>query len=239
MILTIPHTDGEHPACAQAPKLILEQLEKIWANTYGYPIKKPEVKEGSIENIEDAKIYLGGDHSITYYTVKHFKKNNPNGAFIVFDAHPDVFQAFDYPSHQDYLKFLIEEGILSPEEIVVVGIRAPHPSEIKYYKEKEIKYYPFYGYMPLIDTCDAIMEFLRKFDSIYISIDMDILDPVYAPGVSYVEPNGLTSRELFYFLQRLKKTNKIKALDVVEVNPENDINNITTKTAARIIADFL
>ena len=93
--------------------------------------------------------------------------------------------------------------------------------------------------MPLIDTCDAIMEFLRKFDSIYISIDMDILDPVYAPGVSYVEPNGLTSRELFYFLQRLKKTNKIKALDVVEVNPENDINNITTKTAARIIADFL
>ena len=137
MILTLPHTDGEHPACAQAPKVILEQLEKIWANSFGFPTKKPQIKQGDINNIEDAKIYLGGDHSITYYTVKHFKKTHKNSAFIVFDAHPDVFQAFDFPSHQDYLKFLIEEKILDPKDIVVVGIRAPHPSEIKYYKERK------------------------------------------------------------------------------------------------------
>ena len=234
MIVKIPYTDGEHKACARAPDLIIEQLKTVMSNP-----KIPKIKECDIHNIENAKIYLGGDHTITYYTVKEFAKKYSNPGFIVFDAHPDVFQQFDFPSHQDYLKFLIEENILKPENIMVVGIRAIHPQELAYYKDKGIRYIPFQNYMSLNISCDAIMEFLRQFEALYLSIDLDVLDPAFAPGVSYIEPRGFTTRELFYFIQRFKKLKNLKSLDIVELNPDKDINNLTAKTAASIIAEFL
>jgi arginase family enzyme len=233
MIVSIPYTDGEHQACAQGPAKILEQLKYIWT------VQKPIVKECSLDNIEPARIYLGGDHTITYYTVKKFVQQYPNTGFIVFDAHPDVFQAFDKPSHQDYLKFLIEEGILKPENIIVMGIRAQHPQEIHYFKEKGIRYVPCRNLMDVAAMCDGVMEFLRPFAAVYISVDLDVLDPAYAPGVSYIEPGGYTSRELLYFLQRLKRLPNVKTIDVVELNPEKDSNSITAKTAAKIVAEFL
>ncbi len=233
MIITLPYSDGEYPACAQGPEKILAQLKELWA------VKTPEVKECALDQIESAKIYLGGDHTITYHTVKHFAKQHNNVGFIVFDAHPDVFQAFEKPSHQDYLKFLVEEKVLQPENIIVMGIRAQHPQEIAYFKEKGIRYVPCRNLMDVSAICDGVMEFLRDFDAIYLSIDLDVLDPAFAPGVSYIEPGGYTTRELFYFVQRLKKLKNLKAIDVVELNPENDINNLTAKTAAKLVAEFL
>mgnify|MGYP003974528921 FL=1 len=82
-----------------------------------------------------------------------------------------------------------------------------------------------------------IMERLRN-KSLHISIDIDVLDPAFAPGVSYPEPAGLTTRQLLYYLQRIRRLNPT-SIDLVEVNPEKDINNITSKTAAKIIAEFL
>jgi arginase family enzyme len=239
MICKIPYTDGEHTDCANAPDKIVEQLEHIWSNSKGDKFRLPKVIEGSIENVPLAKVYLGGDHTITYYTVKEFVKRFPHTGFIVFDAHPDVFQAFDNPSHQDYLKFLIEEGLLKPEQVFVVGIRASHPEEISYYKEKGIKYYPCRSFFSCSDTAEALMEQLLQFDAVYLSIDIDVVDPAYAPGVSYVEPCGLTSRELFYFVQRLKKLPNLKTMDLVEVSPKNDVNSMTTKLAAKLVAEFL
>ncbi|MDP3918537.1 MAG: arginase family protein [Nanoarchaeota archaeon] len=233
MIVTIPYSDGEHQSCEKAPEIIIEELKKIWN------IRLPLIKENSINNIESAKVYIGGDHTITYYTVKHFVKNYSNPGFVVFDAHPDVFQAFETPSHQDYLKFLIEENILKPENVIAIGIRAPHKAEIAYYKEKGIQYIPCWNILDAESICDGVMEFLRKFDGFYISIDLDVLDPAYAPGVSYIEPSGFTTRELLYFIQRFKKLPNQKCLDIVEYNPDNDNNNITAKIAAKIIAEFL
>ena len=238
MIIKIPYTDGEHTGCAKAPDAIIEILKSVWGNSDGRSFKKPEVKTCTIDSIIPGNIYLGGDHTITYYTVKEFVKNHSNVGFIVFDAHPDVFQAFDKPTHQDYLKFLIEEKILRPENIIVIGTRAAHPDEIKYYEEKRIKYYKEQG-LDLESVTDGITEFLQQFDAVYLSIDMDIVDPAFAPGVSYIEPSGLTSRELMYFVNRLKQLSNLKAIDLVEVNPENDINGMTVKLAAKIIAEFL
>tara|TARA_Y100000310_G_C20581904_1_gene763445 strand:- start:443 stop:1144 length:702 start_codon:yes stop_codon:yes gene_type:complete len=233
MIVSIPYSDGEHPACAKAPKLIIDQLNKIWDKNI------PEIKECTIESLEKAKVYLGGDHTITYYTVKEIIKSYPNLGFIVFDAHPDVFQAFDKPSHQDYLKFLIEEEILTPENVIVIGLRALHAKELAYYKEKGIRFVPCRNFMSMDTICDGVMEFLRKFDSVYLSIDLDVLDPSFAPGVSYIEPAGFTTRELFYCIQRLKKLPNIVAMDIVELNPDNDLNQMTAKIAAKLVAEFL
>ncbi len=233
MIIKLPYTDGEHSACEKAPDAILEQLKTIWT------VRPHSVKSCTLDNIESAKIYLGGDHTITYHTVKHFAKQYPNSALIVFDAHPDVFQAFDKPSHQDFLKFIVEENILPPENIIIIGIRAPHPKEIAYLKGKNIRYIPAWNILRIESICDGIMEFLRNFEAFYVSIDLDVLDPAYAPGVSYIEPGGFTSRELFYFLQRFKRLPNLKSIDIVELNPDNDVNNLTAKTAAKIVSEFL
>jgi arginase family enzyme len=239
MICSIPFSDGEHPDCTNGPKAIVEQLKKIWSKSNGMSIKIPELVERDISNIPLARVYLGGDHTITYHTVKQVAKSFPNMGFIVFDAHPDVFQAFEKPSHQDYLKFLIEDGILSPEQIIVVGVRASHPDEIKYFKSKNIRYYPLTSFFSCSDISESIMEQLLPFELVYLSIDMDVVDPAFAPGVSYIEPCGMSSRELIYFVQRLKKLPNLKAMDIVEVSPAQDINNMTSKLAAKLIAEFL
>ena len=82
------------------------------------------------------------------------------------------------------------------------------------------------------------MENFRKFDELYISIDIDVLDPSIAPGTYYTEPNGLQLNQLLYFIRRLKLLKKIKKIDLVQANPDIE-KDITIKTAARIIGEIL
>ena len=231
-MISLPYSDGEHTACEKAPKAIINQFKGIFSNESNNKISLPEYKEASIGSIPKDKIYIGGDHTISY----HLLKQHPTEALLIFDAHPDVFQQFDKPTHLDWLKFIVEEGIVKPENIILVGIRNPHPSELFYFKEKGITYFTCKG-IKLQDSCDVIMERLRN-KSLHISIDMDVLDPAFAPGVSYPEPAGLTTRQLLYYLQRIRML-KPTSLDLVEVNPEKDINEITSKTAAKILAEFI
>ena len=237
MITKFPHTDGEHKACAKAPDAIIKALETIYSNSRGYSISVPETNTATLENIPDSKIYLGGDHTITYHTFKQFTKTYKNAGLVIFDAHPDVFQQFDKPTHVDFLKFLVEEYIVKPSNVFVIGLRNCHPSEIKYYKDRGINY-SFCNTFNT-DSFDGIMAKLRTLDAFYVSIDLDVLDPAYAPGVSYLEPAGLTTKQLLFSLHRLKNLPNLKAIDIVELNPEKDINGMTAKVAAKIVAEFL
>ena len=88
------------------------------------------------------------------------------------------------------------------------------------------------------NICDALMESAKNFDGLYVSFDIDAVDPAFAPGTGYPEPGGLTSRELFYFVHRLKNLKNLKAFDIVEVNPEKDINDITSRLAAKLCVEF-
>ena len=90
----------------------------------------------------------------------------------------------------------------------------------------------------LEETCEVIMEFSDKKD-LYLSLDIDVVDPVFAVGTGYKEPGGLTSREFIYLIQRLNKIKNLKAVDLVEINPEKDKNNLTVKLGAKIVAEFL
>ena len=233
-MISLPYSDGEHSDCEKAPKAIIKQFEGIFSNESNQKITLPKHKEAKIDSIPKDKIYIGGDHTVSY----HILKQHPTEGLLVFDAHPDVFQQFDNPTHIDWLKFVVEEKIVKPENIIVVGIRNPHPSEIDYFKQKGITYVTCKGIKPE-SSCDAIMEKLKNLSSFHISIDMDVLDPAFAPGVCYLEPAGLTTRQLLYYLQRVRILKNLKSLDVVEVNPKKDINNVTAKTAAKIIAEFL
>ena len=86
--------------------------------------------------------------------------------------------------------------------------------------------------------CDTIMAAAKNFDALYLSIDLDAVDAAFAPGLTYPEVGGLTSRELLYFLHRLKKLKNLKAADIVELNPDKDSNNITALLAAKLVVEL-
>ena len=90
--------------------------------------------------------------------------------------------------------------------------------------------------MGLYDISEAVMELANKWDGLYISIDIDVLDPAFAPGTGYPEPGGLSIRELIYFLHRLKKLHNFRGGDLVEVNPKKDAG--TAIVAAKIITEL-
>lgn len=231
-----------------APDAIMEELKDIYLNE-SYKKDDVEVVEMARKELEDGnevinkydgKIFLGGDHSISYYSFKQWARNHKNPGLIVFDAHPDVYEMFDFPSHQDWLRCLIKDGIIKKENIVIIGLRNMDRKEFEYLKDNNIRFYNINQvYESKEEVCDSVMEFARKFDGVYVSFDIDVLDPAYAPGTGYIEPGGMTSRELLYFIHRLRMLKNIDRVDIMEVNPRKDVNNMTAKMAAKIIAELM
>jgi arginase family enzyme len=89
------------------------------------------------------------------------------------------------------------------------------------------------------NVTESITEIINSWkDGFYLSIDIDAVDPAFAPGTGYCEPGGLTSREILYMLQRVIKCKNHVSSDIVEVNPEKDVKNITSFLAAKIIKEI-
>ncbi len=185
-------------------------------------------------------VLIGGDHSLTYSAFKGFSKKYDNPGLLVFDAHLDCENNFSPPTHEDYLRVLIEEGHLKKENVIVIGVRNIHSNELEFARNSKIKIYSMNEFTSngKRETADAIMSVMRKFDGLYISVDIDVLDPAFAPGTGYIEPGGMTTRELLYFIQRLKNLKNIEVWDIVEVNPDKDVNKLTTKSAAKLVIEM-
>src|SRR3989344_7792319 len=238
-IVKIPYSEGTdvNKGTENAPDEIVKQLNECWSNE-NFQDNKYEVIDSNLKELHDGEIYIGGDHSISYYVFKKFFKNN--AGILIFDAHPDLFQHFNKPMQTDWLYFLIKENLIKAENIILIGIRNSDMKEISFLKDYKIKYFSMRSlFNNLQNSCDAIMELARSFSDLYISIDVDVLDPAFAPGTGYLEPGGLSTRELLYLLQRIKLLKNIRKYDLVEVNPEKDINLITCKTAAKIIKELI
>jgi len=245
------HGDGSN----LAPKEIVNQLEKnIFSNESGVEVDfdfqlikldeqniedSHELIKKTVENLNEKAILLGGDHSITSPAVEGFAKQISDFHFIVFDAHPDLMDDFRPPTQEDYLRVLIEKEIVKPTNCTIIGVRNWDKEEIKYLKEKNISYYTSND-IYLKGMTNIISEILSKIDkSIYLSIDIDVVDPVEAIGTGYIEHGGISSRELIYALQELKKTGMIKMVDLVEINPKKDINDLTSILGAKIVAELI
>lgn len=239
----------------EAPDAIERELKNIYCSENGFnKIYFFDRVNINFENIEETNksifnailgksnlIILGGEHSITYSCFKAFAKGNKNFGLVVFDAHPDVVNNFSPPTQEDYLRVLIEEGMLNKDNVVLIGLRNFHSIEIEYLKANYIKYFDMKRIFDdgVENICDILMEIILKWEKFYLSIDIDAVDPAYAPGTGHIEPGGLTSRELIYFVQRLKKMKNLGIVDIVEVNPSKDINNMTCKLAGKIIKELV
>ncbi|RMF05227.1 arginase family protein [Candidatus Woesearchaeota archaeon] len=252
---------GKSVGTEMAPDEIMRVLSARFLNESGLGVQTQEAVidmdpanlEASHEAIfeavkghsfRDPLFLLGGDHSVTYPSFRAFQERFPGSGLIVFDAHPDLQENFKPPSHEDYLRVLIEEGILAPERAVLVGVRSFSSQEKEFAESKKRQGMTVLDMKTLAsdglwDACDLIMEKARSWPRAYISIDVDVVDPSMAPGVAYPEPAGLTSRELLTVLHRLLKLPNIAAFDIVEAVPSKDVAGLTVSLAAKILHELL
>lgn len=240
---------GKNKGCEKAPDEILKELENFDLNECGFrgefKVVDCNIVENNLEETNEhimnteGDVFVGGDHSITYASFIGFAKKFENPGLLIFDAHPDCENNFKPPSHEDFVKVLIEEGVLKKENLIIVGVRNWHKKEFYFLKDNKIKYFHMRKMRDIQDVCDTVMELCREFDGLYLSVDIDCVDPTFAPGTGFIEPGGMSSRDLFYFIQRLKLLKNLKRVDIVEVNPEKDVNSMTVKLAAKILGEFL
>ena len=178
-------------------------------------------------------IILGGEHLLTYGTYMSFPKET---GYVVFDAHYDLRDEYaDIKlSHAAYLRRIVEKR--GSENIIHVGARAYVKEELQFLKEHNIKTITDKqirdGEGPKL-----LNKVTENFDSIYTSIDLDVLDPAFAPGIGNPEAVGITSRELYDMVISLKDRNIVSA-DIVELNPSFD-NGSTASLAAKMVSTII
>jgi len=172
-------------------------------------------------------IIIGGDHSISYPSVRAFSKVFKSLDILHFDAHPDLYEELygDRYSHACPFARIVEEGLA--QNVVQVGIRAATGQQ----REKAIKHGVRIIWMKDLKEAPSL-EFSNP---LYISFDLDALDPAFAPGVSHHESGGLSTRQVIDMIHDLKT--QIVGLDVVELNPDRDTSQITAAAAVKIIKE--
>jgi agmatinase len=178
-------------------------------------------------------VILGGEHSLTYGSYTSFPNDT---GYIVFDAHYDLRERYADASlsHAAYLRRIIEKR--GADNIVHVGARSFVKEELAFLKEHKIKAISDQeirdGNAPKL-----LKDALSVFNQTYVSVDLDVLDPAFAPGVGNPEAVGITAREMFDMI-RIMDGHKIKCLDIVELNPTYD-NGATASLAAKLMSTII
>ena len=174
-------------------------------------------------------VTLGGDHSITLPIIRAYGKNIRPLDIMQIDAHPDLYDELDgdRESHACPFSRIMEENLV--ERLVQVGIRTMNPHQKKQ-----------------SDRFGTEVITMREWNSglnfefsnpVYLSIDMDCLDPGFAPGVSHYEPGGFTPRDVIAMIQNLK--GDIIGADIVELNPKRDHHGMTAFIGAKFLKEIL
>ena len=188
--------------------------------------------ESAIASIVDAEkrpVSLGGDHSVTYPILRALGKRVPGITLVHFDAHPDLYENYENNPHSHASSFArIMEGQLV-ERLVQIGIRTLNAHQQDQAQKFAVEIYEM-GNLP--DPAQ-----LHLAGPIYISFDMDALEPGLAPGISHWEPGGLTTREALRYIQALP--GPIVGADLVEFNPVRDPSGLTATIAAKILKEIL
>jgi agmatinase len=174
-------------------------------------------------------VSLGGDHSVTYPVLRAVRPHVPRLTILQFDAHPDLYDEFEGDRHSHACPFarIMEERLA--DRLVQVGIRTATQHQREQAKR--------YG-VEVIEMRRVRDDLKLSFDGpLYISIDIDALDPAFAPGVSHREPGGMSVRQLLALVQAIEVS--VVGADVVELNPRNDPSGVSAMVAAKILRELL
>ncbi len=172
------------------------------------------------------RIFIGGDHSITYPLFKYYFERHAVTKLIVIDAHADFRDTYMGNRYSNACVMRRVAELTGFENVIEVGIRSASWDEYEFMKDR----------ISIYDDNDIEIPSGK----LYLSIDIDVLDPGIAPGVEDPEPCGLSLEALISLLRKIITCGEVIASDIVEVNPSLDIRNgITSINAARIIFEIL
>ncbi|MGD9236192.1 MAG: agmatinase, partial [Desulfobacterales bacterium] len=190
-------------------------------------IESIEATTSDLLNRHIRLISLGGDHAITYPLLKSHYKKYARLEIVHLDAHPDLYDRYDDNrfSHACPFARIMEEKLAS--RLVQIGIRTLNPHQ-KQQAER------FGAEIITIAQLEKTAR-IRLQGPLYLSIDLDVLDPAFAPGVAHHEPGGLTTRQLIDLIQHLQAP--IVGADIVEYNPGRDFSDITAMVAVKILKE--
>ena len=181
-------------------------------------------------------VFIGGEHTISLGIAQSLNKN---AAIVSFDAHLDLRNEYMglTVSHTTFMRRINEN--IKPPKILEVGTRAVCKEELEYAKEANIEYVTANQIRKngVKKTCEIIENMINCYEKIYVTIDMDVLDPSYVPAVPNPEPEGLDTSTLLDLLESVCKRNVI-GFDVVEVAPQYD-QGITAIQATKVIFEML
>lgn len=238
---------------AEAPPLIRRALHSRSANLtaeVGISLEKhPRLKDlgdfsiapGAAEfmRIEDLlfpifekgglPLILGGDHAITYPILRGVHRRHGPLNILHFDAHPDLYPELEGNrlSHACPFARIMEEGLAG--RLVQVGIRTLNEIQKRQAQRFGVEIHPMRDF--------SAGGFQPDFDGpLYLSFDLDVLDPAFAPGVSHFEPGGLSVREALSIIHRVDQP--IIAADIVEYNPQRDLHDRTAMVAAKLLKEI-
>ena len=238
---------------AEAPPLIREAFHSDSSNSWsetgvnlGEPgafidagdLQLPE-DNGALELIErevaglldkgQRPLCLGGDHSVTHPILRAFAKHFSNLTIVHFDAHPDLYNEFRGSrfSHACPFARIMEERLA--KKLIQIGIRTMVPHQREQAERFGVEVFEMHQ-LPAL-------QHLELAGPVYITFDLDVLDPAFAPGISHREPGGMSVREAISHLHAI--TGNIVGADIVEYNPRQDISRLTAMVAGRILKEIM
>jgi len=253
-LIGLPYDGGSSflRGAAEAPPLIREALRSpasnAWSET-GVDLGAPgvlhdagdvrlESADSVREEIERAigrlldegfrPLALGGDHSVTYPVLRAVRRSHPRLTVLHVDAHADLYEEYEGDRHSHACPFarVMEEGLA--DRLVQVGIRTLNGHQREQAERYGVEVYDMLrwaaGERPVVEG------------PVYLSLDLDGLDPAFAPGVSHREPGGLTVREVIMLVQGVP--GPLVGADVVELNPRRDLDGVTATVAAKLVKEI-
>ena len=210
---------GTHPSLTDQGDIDISQDEA------GYLAIEQAIQH--LLNQEHKVLALGGDHSVTYPILKAYGAHYDNLTVLHLDAHPDLYDELDDNRHSHACPFarIMESGLV--KRLVQVGIRTMNNHQRLQAERFGVEVYEMARWQ---DYRDAALE-----GPLYLSVDLDVLDPAFAPGVSHHEPGGLSTRALLTIIQGIQA--QLVGADIVELNPVRDVHNMTAMVAAKVMKE--
>jgi arginase len=253
-LLGVPHDANSSfmRGAAEAPPLVRRELHSdassIWSET-GVDLGAPGrlVDHGDIQFDDscdpwvvierdvgralesgDPLICLGGDHAITHPIMRAVRRRHPALTILHIDAHPDIYHAYqgNPRSHTSPFARIMEEKLA--DRLIQVGLRTINDHHREQFERFGVE---------VIDTARWSGDLGLNLETpVYISMDIDALDPAHAPGVPSREPGGLSPRQVIDWIHAIDRP--IVGADIVEYNPRCDISNLTALVAAKLLKEI-
>lgn len=214
---------------------ILPELN--WENYFA------DVKERALDLMQSGKfcLFIGGDHSVTIPLHKAFGEANKGKkiGIIHFDAHFDLCKEYDgHKWSHACTEARALDDVISGDDLFFIGVRVAELQELDVLKENPGIRNITPAQLEKMGTeaaFDELFEAFKDYDAVYLTLDIDVLDPAYAPGTGTPVSGGISSRQFIDLTRLILDRLPVKAMDIVEVAPPIDINDITSWAALRII----